>query len=276
MADEQAAVVESAPTETQEAAVVAAESATATEQETKTETSEKPVETPAPEAAKESELGEKGKAELIKLRKRAQEAEKQAAYERGQREALERIAAAKAETHPAVDAFPVPRPIQGPEEAYDDFVIRLQDWVLDKRQFHQGIADKKAAEVKTIQTTREKASAQIAAGQAKYPDFQEVVSEVVMPNSIITEILDSEIGHDLAYHLAQNPVELDRISALPQNKQIKEIARLEDKIRAGAVTKPKSEAPEPPPVVRASTVQNDEQRYMSDDISPAERIRLSQ
>src|SRR5574343_58434 len=128
MADEQAVHVESAPTEQQEIAVAAAESATATE----------PSKPEKPET------------------------------------------------------YSVPRPIQAADEPYDDFVIRLQDWNLDKRQFQQSIADKKQAEVKAIQTNREKAAAQIAAGQAKYQDFQEVVSDVVMPNAIVNEVLDSE------------------------------------------------------------------------------------
>ena len=275
MPDEQAVQVESAPTETQETAVGAAESATATaEQETKTETSEKPVEQPAPDAAKDTELGEKGKAELIKLRKRAQEAEKQAAYERGKREALESIAG---KTEPKTpETYVVPKPVQGAEEPYEDYLIRVQDWNLDRREYQRMQAAKNDEAAKAAQTVAEKAASHRQAGETKYEDFYEVVSGINMPEPMLREVIDSEVGHDLAYYFGKNPAELQRISALPNNRQIKEIARLEDKLKAGAVVDKTTKAPEPPPIVRASTVQTDEARYLDDNISPAERIRLSQ
>lgn len=279
MNTEQAATEASAPSTEQnqeQNAAAAAESATAT-QETSTTTSESTAQATGSAPAKEGELGEKGKQELIRLRKRAQEAERQAAYEKGQREATERLLAGKTEnrTPATADNYHVPRPVQGDSETFEDFTIRLNDWAYDRRQFQE----KSKAEHEKVkaqhQTIMVRAEAQRVAGEQKYPDFEERVSSLDIPQALLNEVIESDIGHDLAYHFATHPDELKSISALPFNQQLKHLGRLEDKLKAGVVTQTKTTAPAPPPTLSAGKVTFDEAYYLSDKISTAERIKMS-
>lgn len=275
----QQAATEASATSTEQnqeqSAAAAAESATAA-QETSTTTSETTAQDTGSEPAKEGELGEKGKQEIIRLRKRAQEAERQAAYEKGQREATERLLAGKTEAKtPDTSGYHVPRPVQGDSETFEDFTTRLSDWAYDRRQFQE----KSKAEHEKVkaqhQTIMVRAEAQRVAGEQKYPDFEERVSALDIPQALLHEVIESDIGHDLAYHFATHPDELKSITALPFNQQLKHLGRLEDKLKAGVVTQTKTTAPPPPPTLSAGKVTFDEAYYLSDKISTAERIKMS-
>ena len=276
MPEEKAVIADPAPAIEAPAEVVV-DSAT-TESEVKPEGSTEET-VPTGSEPVDKPLGEKGAAELIKTRKRAQEAEKDNAYLRGQVDALTKVATGKTEEKApgaVADGYAVPKPIQGNDEPYDDYVIRLQDWNLDRRDWKQTQTVKQTEEQKAQATISERIATQRTAGEQKYRDFEEAVTGVDFPSTVLTEIYESEIGHELVYHLGKNKAELARIAALPARQQIKEMARLEDKLRAGVIVKPKTEAPDPPPTVRAGATGNDDARYASSETSTAERIRMSQ
>lgn len=74
----------------------------------------------------------------------------------------------------------------------------------------------------------------------------------VLSQMIQEVILDSEVGPKLADYLGSNQRELSRISALPPLQQARELTKLEIKMSAPAVVKPKtiSDAPGVTPQVR--------------------------
>ena len=82
-------------------------------------------------------------------------------------------------------------------------------------------------------------------------DFEDVLSasDAPMTKAMSEAIVNSDIGPKLAYHLAKNPDEAERIAALPAARQAVEIGRLEAKLSDTPTTeaKPKtpSRAPEP-------------------------------
>lgn len=96
--------------------------------------------------------------------------------------------------------------------------------------------------------------------KAKYPDFEEKVTRGAdrgawdcSPVAAVV-LKSSEVGGDVAYHLATNPAESKRIAALPPMEQVRELGRLEGRFMTEA--KPKVAAPTvtqapPPPESRA-------------------------
>ena len=66
------------------------------------------------------------------------------------------------------------------------------------------------------------------------PDFDEVVFEMGFPKSEVmtNAILDSEVGPQVAYYLANNPDEAEKIAELPPISALRAIGRLEAKFEA--------------------------------------------
>jgi hypothetical protein len=84
-------------------------------------------------------------------------------------------------------------------------------------------------------------------GRAKYADFDEVTEQpdLMLSNAMVENILDSDIGHELAYYLAQNPDDVDRISALSPTAATREMGKLEAKLASLSPAPRKSSAPAP-------------------------------
>ncbi len=251
----------------------AAEGATAEEAPKEGETAaEVKTEAPKPEDEAMKQRNRENAERRIE-KKRLRELEIENARLQGFNEALK--TGGKTDQQTPTEQYSIPRPVQKNDEPFEDFVLRLQDWNLDKRNWQQ---EQKGTQEKRVQATNqlsERVITQRTAGESKYEDFMDVVSQVNMPTPMFNEVLESDIGHDIAYFLGQNQQELARISALPSNKQIKEIGRLEDKLRAGVITKPKTEAPDPPPTVRAGSVDTADRIYTDPNITAAERIRAN-
>lgn len=75
----------------------------------------------------------------------------------------------------------------------------------------------------------------VAKGQLKYADFDPVINNGLAPfltPQLHEELADSEVGHEVAYFLARNPVEADRVARLQGKALTREITRLEDKLKA--------------------------------------------
>lgn len=80
-----------------------------------------------------------------------------------------------------------------------------------------------------------KYQAAVPAALEKYPDYDEVVTKGaegenpawVCPPIVALGIRDSEVGTDIAYHLAKNPEESRRIAGLNNLEQAREFGRLE-------------------------------------------------
>jgi hypothetical protein len=127
-------------------------------------------------------------------------------------------------------------------------------------EYLEARADYKAAEtVKSIQAQAERAKVEQSVAQreaawvqrqqvaaTKYEDYTEVVSD---PSLKISEVMaeaikDSDVGHDLAYHLGKNPSEAARIAALSPVSQVRELGKIEARLTTVA-TKPVSRASAP-------------------------------
>lgn len=78
----------------------------------------------------------------------------------------------------------------------------------------------------------------IEAGRKAFADFDAVINEAAEDGFLPTKgalyeaIMDSDMGEKLAYHLAKNPAEAERIQKLSVFGQLRELGKLEDRLSA--------------------------------------------
>lgn len=176
----------------------------------------------------------------------------------------------KEEPKPASDGEPK-------RDAYPDYESYIEaraEWRADRRYDER---EKKARETEEESRTqaeqrklegsfREKAKE----AAKEIEDFEEVMSaaEAPMTKSMADAILTSDIGPKLAYHLAKNPEEAERIAALPAPRQAAEIGKLEVKLSEPAKeTKQPSKAPAPISPVGGKGGPSDDMPKDTDDIN---------
>ncbi len=214
------------------------------------------AETTEPPAADETEEGqerdEKGRFKPNRVQERIDELTRQkgesareAAYWRGVAEANK----PKAETPPPAND-PTSRPKVEDFETYDDFTEALTDWKLDQRDQKRDATQRAEAQATTWQQ-------RAAAAKESLPDFERVLSESTAPmTKDMAEVLrDSEHGPALAYHLAKNPAEAERIARLSPLAAARELGRIEATLSApkapAAAPKKVTSAPTPPTPIGA-------------------------
>ena len=80
----------------------------------------------------------------------------------------------------------------------------------------------------------ERVNSVIAAGNAKYRDFDAVINNGLGPflNASMRESLTGELGHEVAYWLGKNPAEAARVAGLPPLQMAREIGRIESRVSA--------------------------------------------
>lgn len=151
--------------------------------------------------------------------------------------------------------------------SFEEFVEARAEWK----------AEKKAAEIvrKTLdeskksdeqqrtkgeqeRTTREW-NAKLEKARDAVEDFDEVCaeSEAAVTPAMSSAILESDHGALIAYHLAKNPAEAERISKLSPSKQAAAIVALEDRVKAPAKQPSNAPAPINPVGKKGSEVQKD-------------------
>lgn len=167
---------------------------------------------------------------------------------------------------PATADDPEPNPddlTKYPDGAYDRKYFKDQA-AWEARQVlkaERETAAKTAQQQKAEATAREKAkqwSERVTAAQAKYPDFDAKAfgpTEIEAGSPIDVWVMESEQGAELLYHLQTHPEEIRRIAALPAVHQVRELARLEDKL-VPAPAKTITDAPAPPRTLGDRTTAN--------------------
>lgn len=129
----------------------------------------------------------------------------------------------------------------------------------EQRTTEQAETEQHAKEVWDAHNSR------ISEARAKYDDFDDVAKDfgnVEIPRDAAIAIVEDENSADILYYLAKNEAEAKRLATLSPMKQIAEVGRISDKVKASAApapktplrTKPQSQAPEPiKPVGGAAT-----------------------
>jgi hypothetical protein len=228
---------------------------------------------PTPEAKKNAQekrntAWAQNRRERQAAKEEAAKAREEAAFYRGQAEALQ-----KAPATPAVTAAPVqpevllpPKPKPEEYTDADGYVDQaahfeaLADWKAECK-FMERDAQRVAGEQR--QKQEQAANAQQSweqQGEAKFPGFTEKVKSRMMPilntldpgkfQALTGALSESPVSHDLAVYLSDNPTELRRLTGLSPFAAIKEIGYLEKKLEK---PKPKTTTNAPTPITPVQT-----------------------
>jgi len=204
-----------------------------------------------PEIEKEQEEKPKANPKLERrfseITKQREEARKEAQQERTAREALEaRLAALErqpAPQAPKVDEEPQPSQFN---DAFE-YAKALAEYTADKR-----IAEMKQDEAKAkAEAERQKVidqwASKVQKAKADLPDFDDIVasSDVVVNDDIRDAILESDVGPQILYHLAENDDVAKRIAGLSAKQALREIGKLEARFEV------KETPPEPKTIARS-------------------------
>lgn len=110
--------------------------------------------------------------------------------------------------------------------SYEDFIEAIADWKADEKI--------NSSREQSERQTQDKAfNKRFNEGRKSFKDWDSVVTDdVSISKAMQTAIKDSDIPADIIYYLGQNPDEADAILELSEQRQIKAIGRIEDKLEA--------------------------------------------
>jgi hypothetical protein len=140
-------------------------------------------------------------------------------------------------------------------ESYEDYIEARAEWRAEQKvakRFEDYEAKQKKVSEEQRQTEAQKefekaVNKRIEAGRKEYADFDAVINDAVEDGTIPLNselyfgIIDSDIGHKLAYHLSKHPSEAEKLLAMTPRAQLRELGKLEDRLSA---KKPKAETME--------------------------------
>ena len=210
------------------------------------------------DAEKEAEATDKPKNPKLEKRfseltKQREAARQEAAKEREAREALEsRLKALETQNSPKqADVNQEPQPSQF-TDAFE-YAKALAEFSAEKALADRDRqdAERKANEARdqVIQTWAKR----LDAAKAELPDFEEMVqsADVRVSDQVRDAILESDVGPRILYHLAENPEFANELTAMPIQKALRELGKLEAKfektepeVKSKSVAA-RSKAPEP-------------------------------
>jgi len=204
-----------------------------------------------PEIEKEQEEKPKANPKLERrfseITKQREEARKEAQQEREARQALEaRLAALEkqpATQSPKVDEEPQPSQFN---DAFE-YAKALAEYTADKRIGEMRKQDAEAKEAQERQKVIDQWANKVQQAKASLPDFDDIVasSDVVVNDDIRDAILESDVGPQILYHLAENEDVAKKIAGLSAKQALREIGKLEARFEV------KETKPETAPITRS-------------------------
>ena len=246
--------------------------------EAEEQTSEPEVEAEAesePEAEKEATEERKPNPKLEKrfseLTKQREAARQEAQREREAREALEaRLAALEKSSQPQ-QASEQPEDEPQPHQFSDafEYAKALAEFTAEKALRERDRQEAERKENEQRQKVLTEWAKRVETAKAELPDFDDMVasSDVVVTDPIRDAILESDVGPQILYHLAENPEIAEKLASQSVASALRQLGKLEAKfekaVEEQTETKPsktvakKSNAPEPIKPLRGSSVATD-------------------
>jgi len=202
------------------------------------------------EAKQEGERKQNPKLErrFSEITKQREEARKEAQQEREARQALEqRLAALEGKQQPTKAEFVDEKPQPSQFSDAFEYAEALAEYTADKRISEMKQQEAQAKEAEQRQKVITQWTAKVEAAKQSLPDFDDIVasSDVVVNDDIRDAILESDVGPQILYHLAENDEVAKKIAGLSPKQALREIGKLEARFEA----KPESE--KPAPIVRS-------------------------
>jgi len=127
---------------------------------------------------------------------------------------------------------PLVRPKAEDFTDYDDYVIALSKFTYHQEQAQTRKLTQEQIAQREQQKLMDKAKRDGEVAAVKYEDFYDVIKAVVLPQNTLEAMYQSDIGAEIAYHLGNNPAELERLRDFTPAKQIMELGKLEAKLAA--------------------------------------------
>jgi hypothetical protein len=191
------------------------------------------------------------------ITKQREAARQEAQREREAREALEaRLAELEKKSQPqqAAVADEEPQPSQF-NDAFE-YAKALAEYTADKRIAEMKQEEAKAKADAERQKVIETWAHKVEKAKADLPDFDDIVasSDVVVNDDIRDAILESDVGPQILYHLAENDEIAKKIAGLSPKQALREIGKLEARFEKTEQAPPvvKSKAPAPISPIRNS------------------------
>lgn len=209
------------------------------------------------ESGKEDESNKQLKRRLFHASERIRKAE----------ERLARYEAQQRENRPELPAAPKRDDFEDEEkylEARDNHNRKV--WEREREEQEQRTAAERTRAEKDQAITSNWESQKNAARQ-KYDDFDAALTTMEVPiNGHIAEhVMSSDIGGEMAYHIANHPEALGDISTLSFAQLNAKLVALENTVRESLNKKPVSKAPAPTDTVKGTTIHADEPSDKDDD-----------
>lgn len=194
-----------------------------------------------PEPQKEDPLEKHSKgleAAAAAERKRRQEAESKRQEAEARAQALQQELEALRRPQQPQRQQDEAKPLRSQFETEDEWLDARDAWRDQQRERQSAETRRAEAERKLYDTTE----AIYAQAQA-LPGFDRAAFDALpLTQPLVEGLIESEQPAELMHFMAANPAEVARIAKLSATAQIKEIARIEDRLKA-----PKAEATEPEP-----------------------------
>ena len=234
-----------------------------------------PVEQSGSEPAAENEAATGEKKHNPKLEKRfseltkhRDEARQEAERERQAREAVEaRLRDLEAKASPQKSDEPDPKP--NPAQFNDalEYAEALAEWTTDRRMRERDQAElaRKAQEEQS--RMRQEFQKRLDVAKQGMPDYEEMIasSDVSVSQPVTDAIIESDVGPQVLYYLAENPDFTRALAEKSITAQLRAIGRLEAKFEKTEAAKPsvkepvakRSNAPAPINPLRAASNASD-------------------
>lgn len=158
------------------------------------------------------------------------------------------------DSEPTIDKF----------DNFDQYVAAKAEYIA-KKQIESTLTEREKrqrAEYETAERSKtvESWNKRIAAATVEMPDFEEVLasSDVPMTDPMQQAIMESEVGPKLAYYLANNPDEAEKIAGMSPIAAIRTLGRIEERLLNQKTAVKTTNAPAPiTPVGSRAVVKKD-------------------
>lgn len=170
--------------------------------------------------------------ELVRTRHERNEARTEIEQLRAElAEARQQMQAAQAQPAPK-ELDPKPERSQFVTEG--DYLEALSDWKVDQKLAERQQEEQQARANAAQQQLADNWAKRLTAAKTELTDFDDVVgkSEVDLPNHIYVAVVESDLGPDLAYYLAQNPDEARLLKGMSPTAALRMLGKLEDRLAA--------------------------------------------
>jgi chromosome segregation ATPase len=210
---------------------------------------------PAPEqeaATGEKKQNPKLEKRFSELTKQREAARQEAEREREARVALEaRLKDLETKVNPPKSEEPDPKPDPSQFNDAIEYAEALAEWTADKKLRERDQAELARRAQEEQSRLRQKFQERLETAKAEMPDYEEMIasSDVAVSQPVTDAIIESDVGPQILYYLAENPDFAKGLAEKSITSQLRAIGRLEAKFEK---SEPPSKPSERQPVAKKS------------------------